>query len=97
VTSLIDTTTDRGEPMFCERTREYLRRVLAAGPAALAPYATTRCPECAEHVAGDGLVPTADGAAHVMVGGSVVVGCEGYFVVNPNPLGIHSPNWEDWR
>ena len=30
----------------------------------------------------------------VVVGAVVVVGCEGYWVINPNVVGIPSPNWQ---
>ena len=57
---------------------------------------TTRCPECgtrfhdldeayedSEHII---MTTTSDTMA-------VLVGCEGYFVVDPNGVGIPSPNW----
>lgn len=49
----------------------------------------TVCPEC-------GKAPGEAGTAgeHRMVDGYVVVGCEGYFVVDPNSVGIYSPGWE---
>lgn len=27
----------------------------------------------------------------------VLVGCEGYWIVNPNLLGMIRPEWDDWR
>jgi hypothetical protein len=58
---------------------------------------TTHCPECGtafysldkayaddEHII---ILTTSDTPA-------VIVGCEGYFVVNPNEVGIPSPNWQ---
>ena len=27
----------------------------------------------------------------------VIVGCEGYWVIDPAVVGIDSPNWSDWR
>lgn len=26
----------------------------------------------------------------------VLIGCEGYLMINPNVLGIIKPNWQDW-
>lgn len=56
----------------------------------VAPWLTTRCPECGEDVH-----PEDDD--HVMTGPYVVIGCEGFYVVNPNVVGIPTPTWEDWR
>jgi hypothetical protein len=50
-------------------------------------YLTNICPECAQvGIPGDG--------DHHMVGPCVVVGCEGYFVVDPNLVGIAAPHWQ---
>ena len=90
-----DLTTDSGQPMFDERTRDYLRRARLADAAVLAPYRTATCPECDEHVSGEGFVPCSDGEwAHVVISGAVVLGCEGYFVVNPAALGMSAGQWE---
>jgi hypothetical protein len=87
-----------GRPMFDERTRHYLRACRLASPAALAPYRTEACPECGFGPTGGGLVITENGqAAHVMVRGYVVLGCEGYFVVDPAALGLDRGEWDDWR
>jgi hypothetical protein len=55
------------------------------------PYLTSVCTECDTHVA------PSDPDGHVMVGSSVVVGCEGYWLVDPNAVGISMPHWDDWR
>lgn len=26
----------------------------------------------------------------------ILVACEGYWVIDPNVVGIHNPNWHDW-
>lgn len=58
---------------------------------------TTRCPEC------DGDFTDIDVARadelHILVATTadtvaVVVGCEGYFVIDPNLVGIDAPNWQ---
>jgi hypothetical protein len=94
-----DLTTTADRPVFDERTREYLRRVRAAGLATLTPWRTRRCPECGDLVTGDGLVTGgAEGEfAHVVIGGAVVLGCEGFFVVDPAALGMDPGQWQDWR
>lgn len=94
MTEIEDLTTEHGQPMFDEQTRDYLRRVRQADPATLAQYRTETCPECGDPVEGDGLVLCDDGEfAHVVLGGSVVLGCEGYWVVNPAVLGMDAGSW----
>jgi hypothetical protein len=56
---------------------------------------TTTCPECDERVDMFG------GYNHISVAltegtHAVVIGCEGYWIVNPALVGIDSPNWSDW-
>ncbi len=90
-----DLTTVSGQPMFDERTRDYLRRARLADPTVLAPYQTRTCPECEEYVSGEGFIPCSDSMyAHVVIGGAVILGCEGYFVVNPGALGMEAGQWE---
>jgi hypothetical protein len=55
---------------------------------AISPWATPYCPECGE------LNPTDDN--HLTFEGIVLIGCEGYFVINPNVLGITNTRWCDW-
>ena len=56
---------------------------------------TTRCTECDMDLS----EMTAETLSHwVMLDAArgeyvVVIGCEGYWLVNPNDVGIHSPNW----
>lgn len=58
---------------------------------------TTRCPECGSDF-GD-LDEAYEDTEHILTlttsdTVAVVVGCEGYYVVNPNRVGIDSPNWQ---
>lgn len=60
---------------------------------------TTRCPECNCDF-GD-LDEAHEDTEHIIVATTsdttaVVVACEGYFLVNPNSVGIDSPGWQDW-
>lgn len=60
---------------------------------------TTRCPECDSDFAD--LDEAYEDTEHIIIATTsdttaVVVACEGYFVVNPNLVGIDSPNWSDW-
>lgn len=50
----------------------------------------TTCPECGVEPSE---VPEV-ASDHRLAGPYVVVGCEGYYVVNPNLVGIPSPGWE---
>jgi hypothetical protein len=85
-------------PMFDERTRDYLRRARQADPSVLAPWRTPTCPECGATPGGDGLVVADSGDhAHVVLRGAVILGCEGYFVVDPAAVGLDRGQWEDWR
>ena len=54
------------------------------------PWETQRCPECGQKI------DRPDGD-HIMSSGRVLVGCEGFFVINPNVLGILNPDWKDWH
>jgi hypothetical protein len=58
------------------------------------PWLTMICPECGIDVLEDE-VDAVD--HHVMLGPFVIIGCEGYLVVNPNVVGIFRMNWHDWR
>jgi hypothetical protein len=69
---------------------EYVRRVTEAikvGDPSVTPYLTRICPECDEEPARSRWPHTVD------VNGFVLVGCEGYWVVDPNVLGLDRPNW----
>lgn len=64
------------------------------------PWQTTICPEC-----GDIPTPNRMGGLHgdspythiLDADGFVLVGCEGYHVINPNVIGMENPNWHDWH
>jgi hypothetical protein len=58
------------------------------------PWLTTVCPECGLDLLEYGEEAQGD---HVMLGQFVIVGCEGYLIVNPNAVGIFRMNWHDWR
>lgn len=61
-------------------------------------YLTTICPECDKEVTPDVERATReDGFYHRMMDNWVIVGCEGYRVVNPNIVGQKSEFWHDWR
>jgi hypothetical protein len=94
-----DMTTSGGQPVFDEITRDYLRRARLADPAVIAPYRAALCPECDELPAGaDGLVPCDGGThAHVVIDHAVILGCEGFFVIDPAVIGMDRGSWEDWR
>ncbi|MFD7552448.1 hypothetical protein [Streptomyces sp. NPDC059816] len=68
----------------------YLTAIRQAPFRLIERYLTPVCTECDEHV-----VPS-DAGDHVMVGSSVAVGCLGYYLVDPNVLGIKMPTWSDW-
>jgi hypothetical protein len=48
---------------------------------------TMKCPTC------DKLIGRADGK-HVVYMGFVVITCNGYWVIDPNKLGIERPKWQ---
>jgi hypothetical protein len=64
------------------------------------PWQTTICPECGE-------IPTQNRMGglngdmpytHILdADGFVLIGCEGYWVINPNVINTYSPNWHDWH
>jgi hypothetical protein len=60
---------------------------------------SSRCSECGDRFA-DADEAYAD-ENHIIVSitsdtFAVVVACEGYYMVNPNLVGIDSPMWSDW-
>ncbi|MFC4507043.1 MULTISPECIES: hypothetical protein [Streptomyces] len=71
--------------------KEYVAAVRRAPVDVVAPYMRADCPEC------DYSVDWNDKESHVVVGSAVVIGCEGYYVVDPNVVGLSAPNWCDWR
>jgi len=74
---------------------------LVNAPADLAAWCTERCPECdvrmefAESVAPPLLWAFKD---HLMIGPLVVVGCQGYWVISPDAVGMPGDQngWDDW-
>jgi hypothetical protein len=63
------------------------------------PPLTTRCPECDSDFAD--LDEAHEDTDHIIITTTsdttaVVVACEGYFVIDPNLVGIDSPNWSNW-
>jgi len=83
--------------MTAEPTRADEARYLAAAVAAIdagddsiEPWLTCECDECGEE-------PDATDPDHVLHAGYVLIGCEGYWHIDPNRLGIPSPRWENWR
>jgi hypothetical protein len=54
---------------------------------ALLPYLSPICPECDQE-------PDPEDGVHVVLSGAVVIGCEDYWVINPNVLAIPSPTWQ---
>lgn len=64
---------------------QYLTALNQAPFQDLAPYLTPICPDCDRE-------PEPDGT-HRLLHGWVVVGCGGYFVVDPNQIGLSLPGW----
>lgn len=66
----------------------------------LAEYLSSKCPDCDGKIYGPRHMNPTQKSWHLIIKHDghefVVVGCEGYFVVNPNLVGISSPNWDDW-
>lgn len=83
-----------------DKIRAYAEAVdtaLAAGR--ISGPLTTVCAECGSDFAD--LDEAHEDTEHIIIATTsdttaVVVACEGYFMVNPNSVGIDSPNWDDW-
>lgn len=60
------------------------------------PYLTNRCSECGEvvNIFATHHVVVADGQDGT--GAYVVIGCEGYWLINPNVVGVKNIDWQDW-
>lgn len=69
---------------------------LQDAPETLARWTTGVCPECGTRPGPTEPDPDRF-AEHAMIRETVVIGCEGYWVINPNAVGIDSPNWHDWN
>jgi hypothetical protein len=84
-----------------EADANYLLRYLMASSKSdnpTIPWQTTICPECGDIPTPDrlgGLSGTSPYTHILDDDGYVLIGCEGYFVINPAVLGITS-NWSDW-
>jgi hypothetical protein len=81
---------------------EAVRDVLIDAPTTLERWWTDQCPECGHTVPADAPETEEEAihafrAAHFVVNGHVVIGCEGLRVVNPNVVGIWAPDWLDWH
>lgn len=64
-------------------------------------YLTATCTECGEEQYYDDgshvlLVQTGPEDLPQSDGFIVLIGCEGYLLLNPNWFGIDAPNWQDW-
>jgi len=63
-------------------------------------WQTVICPEC-----GDIPTPSRMGGlngdsvyTHILdADGFVLIACEGYYVINPNAIGLNQPGWHDWH
>jgi hypothetical protein len=62
-------------------------RALMRHDTTVQPHLSPICPECDE-------VPEPEDGLHVVLGAAVVIGCEGYWVIDPNLVGIHRPTWQ---
>lgn len=67
------------------------------------PYLTDVCPECKQRVVGvmdDGTHTWVSSGLDASTGEGpstyVVVGCEGYLVINPEVIGLRRMQWQDW-
>lgn len=79
-----------------EQEREYLAAVKRASLPEIAEYLRTRCPECDRKLSD---LPIGDDSRedykdeHTMIGPFILIGCEGYLIINPLALGLTKPNW----
>lgn len=69
------------------------KRELAIDNPRVLKWATNVCPECGEEIISDDDTDE----FHILFWGNVLIGCEGYWVIDPNELGIDSPNWNPWK
>lgn len=85
-----------------------VRQVLAADRPSLSRWLTDVCPDCDRRVRADNPNPPdhivdhiidvvwAGPAGYEMPVVSVIVGCDGYHVINPAAVGVDAPGWHDW-
>jgi hypothetical protein len=83
-----DADLDERDRYIVAATRTIAHGAHSAGP--LARYLTATCPECDER-------PDPRDSEHVLSRERyVLVGCEGYLVINPALMGFDRPEWDDW-
>ena len=73
----------------------YLNAVAAALTAGKDLDLTSVCPECGEEPVphdNDHMMAMASGNGWIIA--VVVVGCEGYWAIDPRSVGIDAPNWQ---
>lgn len=81
-----DYATAPDEPLYVLRAAALVEEWLRSSPGTPMPARIdTRCPECESPDDGNGL--------HATYRGFILVGCEGYWVINPNLLGFDKPLW----
>jgi len=71
----------------------YLAQVEAAyavEPLQLSPWLTNICPECDGSWGED---------SHELIEGTdlIAIGCQGYWIISPEAVGLPLGNWCDWR
>jgi hypothetical protein len=89
--------------IFDKKTATYVLAVVTAHESGSIPTGalTTVCPECGEtsnefdsfHT----VMSVNPGPELTSSGVYIIIGCEGYWVVNPNLVGIVSKTWTDWN
>ncbi len=84
--------TDEFRDAYVSKAIAMIESWLRSSPGTQSPvieYLTEICPECE-------CEPSDDSPWHIVYAGFVLVGCEGYYVINPNILpGFAAPNWHD--
>jgi hypothetical protein len=95
IASVIIAATNHGEPDVAHgptltwEDHDYLARVgdaVAAGNRDVINALSDICTECGEHRPHDDV--------HQTIGSNVIIGCEGYWLVDPALVGIRGRNWE---
>ncbi len=87
--AIVESNGDR-EADYVEAAGEQIRRDRAS----VEKWMTDVCPECGEQVdefSEDHIVDELEDGQQVLL-----IGCEGFWLINPNMVGIDSPNWQDW-
>lgn len=68
----------------------------------IAPYLTTDCPECGQNPIDNSfphLTASPDQTTHGYLhrdSDIILIGCEGYHILNPSLLGMDPEGWDDW-